>query len=186
MIPPSSTETKLALVPQVVYESVGVSSLVILSDFHHSTLIFTLSVCQGMYLKLSLIRRTISTIPILEISFGPPTVDFGSIWSSKKSRNFPFWSQFTKLFWYFGWARSKFQFNMNIPFLSSFCFLNFVYPPSCLVPSASSAIQFFVLPNDVGPPTTVAAVLNFKNRGLRYHLFIKDLFLDHLFVKTLF
>ena len=64
------------------------SQLVMLSDIHCSTLFFTLSVCQGTYLKLSFIRRTISTIPILEISFGSPTADFGSIWSFQKLRKF--------------------------------------------------------------------------------------------------
>ena len=50
-------------------------------------------------------QRTDQESPVLEISFGPPTEDFESIWSSQKARkfchvNFPHWGRFPKLYWY--------------------------------------------------------------------------------------
>ena len=36
-------------------------------------------------------------IPVLEIGFGPPTADFGSIWSSQKARKFRHFQKTSKV-----------------------------------------------------------------------------------------
>ena len=49
-----------------------------------------------------------------------------------------------------------------IQFSLFFCFLNFVCPPSCLVPSTSYAIKFF------GPPKGLWSFCH-GSRGSRFH-----------------
>ena len=88
-------------------------------------------------------------VQFIEINFGPPTAVFGSICSSKKTRKFGHIQQ-QKLILCFDPPITKINYDC-----STHC------PPVCLVPSASSAISFLVLPNVFSPPTMLAAAVHF-------------------------
>ena len=102
--------------------------------------------------------RDPTTSLVLEIGFGPPTTHFGSIWSSKKRVNFIMFK-----------SKVKILINMSIQFSSSFCFLIFCLSPKFIwFPKLLLQLSFLVFQNVFGPPTTVAVVVDFKNRGVSH------------------
>ena len=70
-------------------------------------------------------------LPVLEIGFGPPTADFGSIWSTQKASKFRHFQKHHKCLFCILTPQSLnqntlIQLNMNIQFSSSFCWILFV------------------------------------------------------------
>ena len=97
--------------------------------------------------------------PVLEISFDPISADFDSIWSSRK-----FWNiQQTTIAYFVFWSPQ------------SLAKINYLLLYSCVLFNNQSFEHIYwhyyvfwgfgVLPNVFGPPTMVAAIIDFKDRG---------------------
>ena len=108
--------------------------------------------------------------PILEIGFGPPTADFGSIWSSQKARKFLHFQNNIKSAYFVFWPLNHLTKNLLSNLIKIFNFRPFLLLEFCLSPKFFGPLsflcyQFFwsssflVLPIVFGPPTMVAAVL---------------------------
>ena len=113
--------------------------------------------------------------PVLEISFGLPTANFGSIWSSQKVRKFRHFQTTPKVrILYFDSPTTLSKYSYPIEYEYSI-FVLFLLLEFCLSPKLFGSLNFLcyqvfwsssflVLLNVFGPPTTVASLVDFKDR----------------------
>ena len=93
--------------------------------------------------------------PVLEIGFGPPSADFRSIWSSQKERTLyldPQSLNHNKLLLPYCVLFNKQNLRAYL--------LAFILSNKLLL-----LLYFLALPNVFGPPSTLPALVNFKDRG---------------------